>query len=199
MKLTNRNSALTAQVTLSSVAVLVTLLASPTAIAAESIYKTISEDGSVVFTDTPKGSSAVIAPTELNVVDTPTPTSSFQSTASNSRLELEEEAAEPQPLSVNAVKITSPAHEQTIINPRGSILVGIETGPENGMPEGHTSEIKMDGQVVSKSEGTLLAIPAPDRGKHILQAVVLNADGIVQASSEPVTIHVMKSFVRSEE
>lgn len=197
MKLTNRNSALTAQVTLSSVAVLVTLLASPTAIAAESIYKTISEDGSVVFTDTPKGSSAVIAPTELNVVDTPT--SSFQSTASDSNQELEEEAAEPQPLSVDAVKITSPAHEQTIINPRGSILVGIETGPENGMPEGHTSEIKMDGQVVSKSEGTLLAIPSPDRGKHIIQAVVLNADGVVQATSEPVTIHVMKSFVRSEE
>ena len=197
MKLTNRNSALTAQVTLSSVVVLVTLLASPTAIAAESIYKTISEDGSVVFTDTPKGSSAIIAPTELNIVDTPT--SSFQSTASDSNQELEEEAAEPQPLSVDAVKITSPAHEQTIINPRGSILVGIETGPENGMPEGHTSEIKMDGQVVSKSEGTLLAIPSPDRGKHIIQAVVLNADGVVQATSEPVTIHVMKSFVRSEE
>lgn len=198
MKLANRNSATTALAPFSSVAILVTLLLAQTAFAAEGdIYKTISDDGTTMFTDKPSDKSRTMAPMEPNILTRPLSTVKTQ-TADNEE-QNESEPADPRPLVVNSVEITSPKNQQTLINPRGPILIGITTGPEYGMPEGYTAEIKMNGKVVSKGEGTLLAVPVPDRGTHIIEAVVLDSNGAVQASSETVTVHVKKSFIRKEE
>lgn len=214
MKLTNRKSVATYLVPLSSMVVTATVLLGPIAFAAEKdIYKTIDDDGTTLFTDKPSNSTTVIAPTEPNVlvapqsaplsIPQPTPISILDTQTDDDYEDNEQdgnfEAADPRPLTVTSVKITSPANEQTIINPQGPILIGIETGPEDGMPEGYTSELILNGEVVTSAEGTLLALPAPHRGTHIIEAIVVNSKGVIQASSQAVRIHVKKSFVRTEE
>lgn len=199
MKPTNRKNAPKGRAPFSSVAVLLTLLmGQQAALAANDIYKTVDDDGNTVFTDKPEGSSITITAPEPNVVTTTTAAYS-QDINDDDYDELELEPAEPRPLTVSSVEINSPLHQQTLINPRGSFLVGLDVGPENGMPEGFTAEVKLDGRVVSSGVGTLLAVPVPDRGTHSIEALILDADGNVQASSQPVTIHIMKSFVRREE
>ncbi|MFT6301616.1 MAG: hypothetical protein ACI9XK_003887 [Granulosicoccus sp.] len=198
MKLTNRKSATTARVPFSSVAVLVTLLVGQPAFAAGGdVYKTVDEDGTITFTDKRKSNSTAVAPIELNILAAPLPALNGQSTDIGT--DEGSEPADPSPITVNSVKITSPQNEQTLINPRGSILIGIKTGPENGMPDGYTAEIKMNGKVVSSGGGTLLSMPVPDRGTHTIAAIILDSVGTVQASSQTVTFHVMKTFVRKEE
>ncbi|MFT4728902.1 MAG: hypothetical protein ACI9UN_003415 [Granulosicoccus sp.] len=202
MNLTNSKRANAPLVPFYSMVATVALLLGQIAFAAESdIYKTIGDDGATLYTDTPTGNSTALAPLDINVLITPLPgpLSALNTQSADNEGGVEFESADTRPLTVTSVEITSPTHEQTIINPRGSILIGIATGPENGMPEGYTAEIKMNGKVVSSSEGTLLALPVPDRGAHSLEAVVLDSKGSVRASSEIVIIHVKKSSVRTEE
>jgi hypothetical protein len=206
MNPTNSKSANAPLVPFYSAVVSVALLMGQMAFAAESdIYRTIGDDGATLFTDKPTENSTAIAPLDINVLITPLPAplppplSALNTQSTDNERGVEFESADPRPLTVTSVEITSPTHEQTIINPRGSILIGIATGPENGIPEGYTAEIKMNGRVVSSGEGTLLALPVPDRGTHSLEAVVLDSQGRVQASSQIVIIHVKKSSVRKEE
>ena len=198
MNLKNRKSVTNYRVPFSSVALLVTVLIGQTANATDGeIYKSISDDGSTLFTDKPKGNSTTLAPLEPNVLINSKPAQDEQ--GAESVEDIESEPADPPALTVTSVRITSPRNDQTIINPRGPILIGIATGPDNGMPEGYTAEIKMNGILVATGEGTLLAIPPPNRGAHTIEAVILNSSGTVQATSQKVTVHVKKSAVRKEE
>jgi len=196
MKLTSLKSLI--PVSLTKAAALLTLFCVPAAFAADqNVFKTIGEDGSTSFTDESTGNSVAIPTIEPNVVTTPIPTPDTRTVVT--KAEFGSEPADPRPLTVSSVEISSPRNDQTIINPRGPILIGIAIAPENDLPEGYTSEIRMNGIVVSSSEGTLLSMPAPDRGTHIIEARVLSATGTVQASSKAVTIHVRRSTVRRDD
>lgn len=199
MNLKNRKNITNSRVPFSSVTLIVTVLIGQTAFATDGeIYKTISDDGSTLFTDKPTGNSTTLAPLEPNILTISAPAKKDVQNAENDDGN-ETEPADSPAITVTSVRITNPRNEQTIINPRGPILISIATGPDNGMPEGHTAEIKMDGKIVSSGEGTLLSIPPPDRGTHTIEAVVLNSSGTVQAISQKVTVHVKRSTVRREE
>jgi hypothetical protein len=198
MNLKNRKSVTNSRVLFSSVAMLITVLFGQTAFATDGeIYKTISDDGATLFTDKPVGNSTTLAPLEPNILTNTTRAQDSQDAENDDGNE--SEPADSPAITVTSVRITNPRNEQTIINPRGPILISIATGPDYGMPEGYTAEIKMDGKVVSSGEGTLLSIPPPDRGTHTIEAVVLNSSGTVQAISQKVTVHVKRSVVRKEE
>lgn len=185
----NRTYPAAARTLFSVLAVLVALGVGQFAFAAETdVYKSISEDGSTLFTDKPKDKTTTLAPLGS------TNYKKSSQDLSDETFEYEEgeiEPSDPKPLTVTAVEITSPRNEQSYINPRGPILVGITTGPENGMPEGYTAEIKIDGKVVTSTEGTLFAVPAV-HGTHTMEAFVLDSTGVVQAKSLPLTIHIRK-------
>lgn len=195
MNLKNRKSVANSRVPFSSTAVLVTVLIGQTAFAtAGEIYQTISDDGATLFTDKQAGNSTTLAPLKPNILTNSTRAQNSQNIKNNRGDETE--PADSSAATVTSVRITEPRNDQTIINPRGPILINITTGPDNGMPKGYTAEIKMNGKIVSSGEGTSLSIPPPDRGTHTIEAVVLNSSGTVQAISQKVTVHVKKSFVR---
>ena len=177
-------------------AVLVTFFAGQFAVAdTTDVYKSVSEDGSTLFTDKPKDRTTTLAPLGSNRFNY------SSQDPSEEKFEYEEsdvEPSDPVPLTVTSVEITSPRNEHSYLNPRGPILIGITTGPENGMPEGYTAEIKMDGKVVSSAEGTLLAIPAV-KGTHVLKATVLDATGVVMAESQALTVHIGKKDGKESE
>lgn len=213
MNLTKCKSVSGAQVPLTLVAMLIALSIGPAALqAAEvTVFKSIDDDGTTLFTDTPSGETEQVTPTELTVV--PSPVQASSETPLQSRLleplsELENESddnygdaegevepSDPQPTTVNSVRISNPVENETLINPYGSVLVGITTGPEDGMPEGYTAQVMLNGKTVGSSQGTLVAMPAPVRGTHTLKVVVLDSNGSVQATSQSVTVHVKQSFI----
>ena len=100
------------------------------------------------------------------------------------------------PLNVSFVAITSPINEQTLIHPFEPISVAIKTGPKNGMPEGYTANLYMDGEIVSKGEGLELALPVPHRGSHTIKVTLTDSNGRVRARSQSITIFVQKHFIR---
>jgi len=192
MKLINCDKTASIPALLPMLVALATLLTGQTANAAEEdIYKAISNDGTTAYSDKPSANSTTVAPLVHNVLTIPAP-------VLESPEAYGEESDSPR-LTVTSVKITSLINDQTIINPRGPIPVSIATAPEAELPEGYTAKIKMDGEIVSSGDDSLLSIPSQDRGTHTVEAIVLDASGTVQASSSIVTIHIRRSTVRREE
>lgn len=153
------------------------------------IYKSIAEDGSVVFTDEPSDNAQSFKPAELNVVTPPE-----KPTKTNNENRAKAEAA-LKALTVNYVRIQSPSTDQTFVNPVGTIPVSITTGHEGTLPVGHKAQILLDGKVVSTGSGFNYSIPAPHRGTHTISARVFNASGKLRARSRVVKINVIKSVV----
>lgn len=153
------------------------------------IYKSIAEDGSVVFTDEPSDGAKSFKPTELNVV----PAQEQKKKHSAKRSEQAEAALKAR--TVRFVKIQSPVSDQTFVNPVGTIPVTITTGHDGALPVGHKAQIILDGKVVSTGSGINFSVPVPHRGAHTLSARVFDASGKLRARSRSVNINVIKSVV----
>jgi len=94
------------------------------------------------------------------------------------------------------VSIDSPLHDQALVNPLESISVILTTDLEEGLPEGFSAQVKIDGKIVSSGPTTQLDVPTPYRGTHVMSAQILNPAGQVLVQSESITFHVIKSTVR---
>ncbi|MFK8075171.1 MAG: DUF4124 domain-containing protein [Granulosicoccus sp.] len=160
---------------------------SPVSAADTEIYKSIAEDGSVVFTDEPSDGATSFKPKELNIV----PPQERKKKPSGDAKEQVEAALKLR--TVRFVKIQSPVNDQTYVNPVGGISVTITTGHDGGLPVGHSAQIILDGKVVSTGSGTSFSVPTPHRGTHTLSARVFDASGKLRARSRSVKINVIKS------
>lgn len=175
--------------TLSAVATAIFLIANPLYAAETVIYKSIAEDGSVVFTDEPSDGAKSFKPTELNVVTPPETKRKPSRTNSNKA----EEALKA--LTVRYVKILSPTSDQTFINPVGSIPIRISTGHEGKLPLGHTAQILVNGAVATSGNAISFSVPVPHRGAHTVSARVFDAAGKLRARSRTVKINIIKPVV----
>lgn len=159
------------------------LLALSCAIWAQPIYKTVDENGNVVYTDRkPDDNAQPMELPELSVVDP---------------VDLGDvEAARAQPssppgsgteaASVPGLRLLSPTNEQTFHN-TGYVLP-VQVAVDGELPPGSQLAYLVDGQV--KQSGTALQVMLNEvyRGEHRVQVQLRAANGRVLASTAPVTI-----------
>jgi len=105
--------------------------------------------------------------------------------------------SDPELLSVTEVAIVSPAHEETLIDPEGSINVNIQTSPAPSLPLGFMAQIRLDGKLVASGWNSTLPIDIPERGTHRLQVIIVDSEGTQQAVSTEAQIHIKHSTVTS--
>jgi len=105
--------------------------------------------------------------------------------------------SDPELLSVTVVAIVSPAHEETLIDPEGSINVNIQTSPAPSLPLGFMAQIRLDGKLVASGWNSTLPIDIPERGTHRLQVIIVDSEGTQQAVSTEAQIHIKHSTVTS--
>jgi len=105
--------------------------------------------------------------------------------------------SDPALLSVTEVVIVSPAHEETLIDPAGSINVDIQTSPAPSLPLGFMAQIRLDGKLVASGWNSTLPIDIPERGTHRLQVIIVDSEGTQQAVSTEAEIHIKHSTVTS--
>jgi len=105
--------------------------------------------------------------------------------------------SDPELLSVTEVAIVSPAHEETLIDPEGSINVNIQTSPAPSLPLGFMAQIRLDGKLVASGWNSTLPIDIPERGTHRLQVIIVDSEGTQQAVSSEAEIHIKHSTVTS--
>ncbi len=147
------------------------------------VYRSVDENGNVVFTDKPSPDAELIEVDELQTIKPP-PVGKFKYTPP---------PAKPKP-KYTEVSITSPQHDAAIRDNAGNVTVNISTKP--GLQANHHLVLYLDGKEIMLGMATAKAFSGLDRGSHQLRAVVKDADGHIQLSSSSVTFYLLRQSVQ---
>ncbi|MBS3824560.1 MAG: DUF4124 domain-containing protein [Wenzhouxiangellaceae bacterium] len=161
-------------------AILAIALASGPALA-QPIYKTVDENGNVVYSDTnPDGEGVAVTLKELSVVE-PARIEQPQAgeTPSDAAQEPSAEAADV------GLRILSPQSEETIWNT--AYVLSVQVGATGALPEGTELAYLVDGEVKQTSRSTSVQLDEVWRGEHQLSVEHRGPDGRVLGTAGPVT------------
>lgn len=165
-------------------ALLALAVAAPVTVAADEpagsrIYRTVDDQGRVRFSDqAPAGGNAVdVTPRTLNVMPSSSAVEQWQARQDAAEAVVEAAAAP-------ALRIVSPADQATFRNPDQPVPIRVAW-----QGEGLRTEVSVNGAVVTKLE-----LPM-ERGSYLIEARLVDADGRVQLSADPVTVYVHRTTV----
>ena len=153
-------------------------LALPAAAQESKIYKTVDEDGNVVYTDRkPSDDAEPMTLPELTVADPP--------------VERPRMAAEPRPARGPDIQLAfeSPQPEEHIQGTENNTLT-VRLNSSVDMPGSARIVLYLDGQKQSEIPSLATTIPGIPRGEHTIRAEMVTAGGRVLASTEPVVFYM---------
>jgi hypothetical protein len=150
---------------------------------ATTLYRWVDAQGTIHFSDTPQPGAAKIevAPAQT-FASTPVPGT---------------EVAPAMPASIyRTCDISQPMAEQSFYAPE-VVAVSVRVVPE--LREGDQLSVTVDGRELQSAEGSALdfQLPMPERGAHLLHAVVRDAQGRAVCSSSSITFYVQRPSVLS--
>ncbi len=166
---------------------LIMLLCSLMLVSAQAdIYRTVSPDGSVVFSDQDVNDQSVKV--KLKPVSVSKPASNVTLTPED--LQLKSPSTKPSEGYYTSVKVMAPQDGQTLWNePKTAVVVGIQPA----LQPGDKVQLKMDGKVVRTNATGEFELEYIERGEHRLQAQVVNAEGKVLRFSKSIKIYVQRT------
>ncbi len=152
------------------------------ATAAQEVYKTVDEKGKVTFSDAPKDQSEKIN-TDLKNIHPPT---KAVSTPEKSQ----KNSATPRKYTIG---LTNPSQNQQFGPSAKTINIGTSLSPR--LQPGHSLVFYMNGKQVAKSKrsySTSVNITRNMRGQNKVSAAVVDNNGKRLATSNSVTIYVIR-------
>ncbi len=153
---------------------LVLLVAAAPAVDAQQIYKTVDEDGNVVYTDRkPSDDAEPIPLPELTVVD---PVDLGDTSAARS--------SEPSEFEPFEFSIVSPLADEIIINT--AYRLDVEVDIDSELPNGAEIVYKVDGEEKLVSRETSVTLEGIERGPHEVSAEIRLRNGQVIGVAESV-------------
>ncbi|NKI35394.1 DUF4124 domain-containing protein [Wenzhouxiangella sp. XN79A] len=160
------------------VALVLSLILAPWAISvgqAQQIYKTVDENGNVVYTDQkPSDDAEPIPLPELTVVD--------PVDLGNPAVASDDDEPEPRTIEMS---IVSPLADEVIINTAYRLDVEVEFDAE--LPRGVEIVYRIDGEERLTSRERSVTIDEVIRGPHTVSAELRTTDGRVLGRTEPVS------------
>ncbi|MFO7763751.1 MAG: DUF4124 domain-containing protein [Wenzhouxiangellaceae bacterium] len=146
---------------------------------AQEIYKTVDENGNVVYTDQKPSDDAVpVKLKELTVVD-PVELGDVEAAAVEP---VDDETAETPEF---GLEIVSPDVEETIWNT--AYVLSVDVSATRELPSEAELAYLIDGEVHTTSQSTSVDLEEVFRGEHQLSVELRDADGRVLDSAGPVT------------
>ena len=158
------------------------------AVAGSAIYKSYDEDGNVVFSDTPPNKNAV----EVEVGPINTIPAAELTPRPNTTADQEIEGV------AYTVVIDDPVHDQAIRSNNGDFTVSVSVKPPLVTDNGDELVLKLDDEEVSRGPDTSIDLQNVSRGTHTISAVIENQDGEMQASAEPIQVHVQRVSILNQ-
>jgi hypothetical protein len=147
---------------------------------ARDVYKHISEDGEVIYSERYHPEAKRIKVTDKK-----------KSTAPSDELNDEARAAAGE---YATFSIVQPTDDETIRDEEGKVSVGISLSPN--LAEGHVIHLYVDGtKLDSDIKRTQLILQQLSRGTHSLQAKIVNSEGNSLKESNSITFHLRQPAV----
>ena len=159
-----------------------------TGLANAQIYKSVDANGVVIFSDTPPNDSQ----TKVEQIKTPATVNAMQATPIAPAHSEERNGSE---VGIDRViSIVSPTDNATIPMGAGIFDVAVDATPELG--EGESLELYLDGEKVGEAQTELSwTLTYVIRGAHTLEAKWVSEDGSILATSEPITVFVLRPSI----
>jgi hypothetical protein len=178
-------------ITIRRLLVLAALLAWCGTAISQQIYKTVDEDGNVVFTDIPPKDDEV---GEQIVVEQPNSFSVGEGAGEASQWIVEPEAAEADAEEPRerylSLAIVSPADDEAVRENAGNVTILTEPTPH--LKVGHRMRLIMDGQPVQEGRQAQFKLENVDRGTHTIVTEILDEQGRVLIRSAPSSFHMLR-------
>ncbi len=148
------------------------------------IYKSVDEDGQVIYTDKPSQSTESVDMPQPNTVP-----------AIQMKTRPKKEPKQQAQVNYQSIQITSPEDDSVVAHGPGDFTVVISTKP--ALKSGDQLQLLLDGKPHQKSSSGSFSVKNIDRGSHSLSARILSKGGNVLKSSAAITVHVLRPSVVS--
>ncbi|MCZ6640524.1 MAG: DUF4124 domain-containing protein [Gammaproteobacteria bacterium] len=177
---------------------LASLIMSSGALAASKIYRTVDEDGNVIFTDVPPRGDQAAKTVELDSFNTyeSEGKTTLRSPDGRELWIIEDETDEDGPpvvVNYQFLGITSPENDATIRDNAGNLRIAAKISPE--LRPGHTLRLLLDGSPQQTSRNPDFYLSNVDRGTHRLAVEVVDELGTVLITSPASVVHMMRHTV----
>jgi hypothetical protein len=168
-----------------SLAVIALAILGPVSVSAE-IFRTVDEDGNVVFSDIPP------SPDQTSESVTVDPVNTFEAPAvAAPRAGSSADVEVPEVESYNSVTILAPANDTTVRENAGNVTVAVAVDPS--LRAGDRLVLYMDGkQSQVRAQGTSFRLENMDRGTHTIGVRVLDDAGNVAAEAATSTFTLQR-------
>ena len=171
---------------------MVFLLLPAVALAGDQIYRSVDEDGNVVYSDTPPSDDA--EPVELEPLTTVPGIDTEEAAQATDGEEADEE---PRGVSYGGLEVIYPSADSVVRHNGGQVPFEVRLLPEGiVMPPEHRIEILVDGEVRGGGNATTVTVGPVDRGPHTARARVVDAGGNVYALSPQVNFFLKRHSVQ---
>lgn len=160
------------------------------------IYRTVDEDGNVVFTDVPPRPDQRGETVDLDSGNDFTPPQ-----RSNDAISLEAwrgeaggpEAEEEAVTRYNSLQVASPEDDAAVRNNAGNVTITAAVDPE--LQPGHSLQLYLDGELQQSGANTTFQLSNVDRGTHEVQLRIVGAGGETLMSSPGSVFHLQRRSV----
>ena len=154
------------------------------------IYKTVDEDGNVVFTDIPPREDDENA--EQIIIENPNSFAVDEAIPNADAwiVETEEGEEEEPPFRYAALQIVSPADDEPVRENAGNITIVTNISPQ--LQRGHIARLLMDGSVVQEGPQASFSLVNVDRGTHVIEVEVLDDQAQALIRSDQSTFHMLR-------
>ena len=158
------------------------------ATASAEVYRRVGPDGQVYFSDQPgPGAERIeVKPVPTIRMSIPEPT---ETTAQPDGGQQEQDAA-----AYASFSIVSPANDEAVRANDGNVTIRMELVP--GLLPGHSIKLKVDGQDgedMSRVDGMSIQLVRMSRGRHTVEAMVVDDEGKELIQTEPVSFQVLRT------
>jgi len=151
------------------------------------VYKSVNEKGEVVYSDQPTPNAQ-----RMKLPELPTYTAPPIPSLSTGTAESKPVASSP----YKSVKIVSPENDATIRDNQGVVRVQVALNPPLMIQQGHKIQFYLNGEPHGIPVGTpSISFSNLDRGTYTLTTSVVNVEGAVLSSAEPVVFHLHRESV----
>lgn len=165
--------------------IVVTLLVVCGTAAAAGVYRTVSPDGEVTFSDRPTpGSEAVKLPPVQTFQPPPLPAGAPAGSPA-------EEATK----GYESFAVSAPQNDASIRDNTGNVSIQLAINP--ALRPDHTIDIIMNGQTIGNGRTLSITVRNMDRGTHTVEAAVRDQGGREVARTSPITFHLLRAAAGS--
>lgn len=161
-------------------------------IASAKLYKSIDEQGNIVYSDTPTPGAEQLTPPPISTV--PAPPKPKEPAEAKPGEETGEEPAKKPPTRYSKFRIVSPSNEATIWDNTGAVPVSLLLEPPLDTENGHSVWVYVDGRaVVRKSQNMVQQLSGIDRGAHKIRAEIRDEKRKTLKRTKDITVNMKRA------